>query len=68
MSIDEVQPPEPIRTWLDGKRTYLVAGAILLCGILSSCGVEIPEFVWAALAALGLGFVRAGIKKGAVAS
>jgi len=49
--------------WADGKRTYLVAGAILVCGLLSACGVAIPEFVWAALGALGLGFLRAGVRK-----
>lgn len=52
--------------WLDGKRTYLTAATILACGILSWQGVTIPEFVWAALAALGLGFLRAGVKKAEV--
>ena len=49
--------------WLDGKRTYLTAVTILTAGILAACGVQVPEFVWAALAALGLGFLRAGVKK-----
>ena len=49
--------------WITGKRTYFIAGAILLCGILAANGVPIPEYVWAALAALGLGFLRAGVAK-----
>jgi hypothetical protein len=61
MADEELEPPEPILSWLVGKRTYLVAATILLCGILGECGVTIPQFVWAALAALGLGFLRAGV-------
>lgn len=52
--------------WLSGRRTYLTAGVILLCGILAVYGLEIPEYIWAALAALGLGFLRAGVKKAEV--
>ena len=49
--------------WFEGKKTYAVAITILVCGILSAYGVEIPEYVWAALSALGLGFLRAGVAK-----
>lgn len=49
--------------WLEGKKTYAVALVILVCGILSAYGVEIPEYVWAALSAFGLGFLRAGVSK-----
>ncbi len=59
----EAQPPAAIARWLDGKRTYLTAAVILVCGILTAYGVEIPEYVWAALAALGLGFLRSAVKK-----
>jgi len=59
----EVKPPAAIAKWLDGKRTYLMAATILVCGILAAYGIEIPEYVWAALAALGLGFLRAAVKK-----
>lgn len=59
-------PPAAVAAWLDGKRTYLTAGAILLCGVLSVYGVAIPEYVWAAVAALGLGFLRAGVRKAEV--
>jgi len=49
--------------WLEGKKTYAVAITILICGVLNWQGVVIPEFLWAALAAFGLGFLRAGVKK-----
>jgi hypothetical protein len=52
-----------IAKWMSGKKTYFVAGTILACGILATQGIEIPEFVWASLAALGLGFLRAGVAK-----
>ena len=49
--------------WLEGKKTYAVAAVILACGIMAAYGVTVPEFVWAALAAFGLGFLRAGMAK-----
>ncbi len=55
-----------ITRWMQGKKTYFVASTILACGVMAYYGVGIPEFVWAALAALGLGFLRAGVKKGEV--
>ena len=48
--------------FVEGRKTYFVAGTILLCGILQARGVVIPEYVWAALAAFGLAFLRAGVK------
>ena len=36
---------------------------LLICGVLTWQGVQVPEFVWAALAAFGLGFLRAGVQK-----
>lgn len=47
--------------WIKGKRTYAVALAIIACGVLDSQGVRVPLYVWAALAAFGLGFLRAGV-------
>jgi len=47
--------------WIKGRRTYAVAFAIIGCGILDSQGVRVPVYVWAALAAFGLGFLRAGV-------
>ena len=52
---------DPI-AWITGKKTYATALAILTVGILKWQGVEIPEYVWAALAALGLAFLRAGVQ------
>lgn len=49
--------------WLEGRKSYAIALTILICGVLNWQGVAIPEFLWAALAALGLGFLRAGVEK-----
>ncbi len=51
--------------WLKGKKTYLTVGAILACGVLGELGVEIPPYVWAALAAAGLGFLRSAVNEAA---
>jgi len=48
--------------WIKGKRTYATAAAILIVGALSAFGVDVPEYVWAAFGALGLGFLRAGVE------
>lgn len=48
---------------LKGKKTYVIAGFVLVVGILQTRGIEIPGYVWAALAAAGLGFLRAAVKK-----
>ena len=61
--IRKVIPMDKVLKFLDGKKTYCIAGAIVVCGILSAYGVEIPEYVWAALGALGLGWLRSGVKK-----
>ena len=55
--------PQELARVLDGKKSYLVALVILVVGILSACGVEIPPYVWASVSALGLGFLRAAVKK-----
>ena len=49
--------------FLRGKKTYIIAAAIIVVTALKSYGVDIPDEVWAVLAALGLGFIRAGVKK-----
>ena len=60
---EKIMPDEKnaVVRWLEGKKTYAVAGVILACGVLKHFGVEVPEFVWAALAAFGLGFLRMGV-------
>ena len=61
--MSDVSAPAAIARWLDGRRTYVTAATILVCGVLSAYGVVIPEYVWAALAALGLGFLRSAVHK-----
>lgn len=51
--------------WLDGKKTYIVA---IVAGALAAAKVlypafAVPEWVWIALGAFGLGFLRAGVEK-----
>jgi hypothetical protein len=53
---------DPIK-FIEGKKTYFIAGVILVTGILEWKGIKVPEFVWAAIAALGLTFLRAGVEK-----
>lgn len=60
----KIEPENAVVTWLKGKKTYAVAIAVVACGILKRQGVEVPEFVWVALAAFGLAFLRAGIANG----
>ena len=55
-----------IEKWISGKKTYITAGVILVVGILKSVGVEIPLYVWAALSAAGLAFLRSGVEKSGV--
>lgn len=52
-----------VQNWLDGKKTYIVAALIGIGAGLEAYGIMIPEFVFMVLGALGLGAVRAGVKK-----
>lgn len=52
-----------IRDWLKGKKSYIVAAGIFIVGGLRASGVEIPEWIFGALAAAGLAAIRAGIQK-----
>jgi hypothetical protein len=47
--------------FLRGKKTYIVMGATFIVGGLQACGVEIPQWVYALLAAAGAGALRAGM-------
>lgn len=49
--------------FIDGKKTYITAIAVFVCGGLMALGVEIPEFVWVVLGALGLTGVRSALNK-----
>lgn len=51
-----------IVNYLKGKKTYAVCITILIVTLLQYRGIEIPEEVWGALAAMGLAFLRAGVK------
>ena len=57
-----------IESWLNGKKTYIIAILTGLVGIWSALvGIDpthfhaIPEWVWSILAAAGLGAVRSAI-------
>ena len=52
---------EKIEEFLDGKKTYIIAILIGLGSAATALGYVIPEWVWAALGALGLGAVRSSI-------
>ena len=54
---------DKILEWLSGKKTYISAIIIAVFGILSAFGIVIPEWVYALLAAIGLGSLRAGVSK-----
>lgn len=49
--------------FLSGKKTYITAIVIGVCAACQAAGIVVPEYVYAILGALGLGAVRAGIKK-----
>lgn len=52
-----------VLAWIDGKKTYIVAGLIGLLTAGQYLGLVIPEWTWGILAALGLGAVRHAINK-----
>ena len=54
---------EKIGKWLQGKKTYLLALVIGVIAALNALGYVVPEWVYAILAALGLGAVRSAITK-----
>lgn len=47
--------------FLDGNKTYLLAIAGAILGILQSQGVNIPEWVFVVGGSLGLGTIRRAI-------
>jgi len=55
-----------IRDKLKGKKTYTVVIVGVIIAILQATGVlppELPKWLWTLLSALGLGGLRAGVKK-----
>lgn len=50
--------------FLKGKKTYIIAIAIVVLGILQGYGIfAVPEWVWPIIGGLGLGTLRAGVNK-----
>jgi len=49
--------------WLKGKKTYIIAVIVGVVGALNYLGIIIPEWIYALLAAIGLGTIRAAISK-----
>jgi hypothetical protein len=46
---------------LEGRKSYIVAIAIGVFGVLQYFGIVIPEYIWTILGALGLGAIRDAI-------
>lgn len=48
--------------FLNGKKTYIAAGLIvILTELIIGFHIVIPEYIWIALGAMGLGFIKASI-------
>jgi len=55
---------ENLLNWLKGKKSYIIALAMVVLGFLQGTDILIvPEWVWGILAALGLATLRAGVTK-----
>jgi hypothetical protein len=53
---------QAVMEFLKGKRTYIVAIAMLILGALQGLDIFImPEWGWGILGAVGLGTLRAGV-------
>jgi len=51
-----------VLAFLDGKKTYILAGAMLALGCAEGMGwFSVPEWVWPIAAAMGLTTLRAGV-------
>lgn len=46
-----------------GKKTYATAAIMLALAIAQYAGIEVPNYVWVGLNALGLGFLRQAVGK-----
>lgn len=49
--------------WFDGKKTFIVAIIGAVTALLVASGVNIPDWVWLLLSALGLGSLRSAVGK-----
>lgn len=52
-----------IRSFLYGKKTYIIGAVVFILGGLSALGIQIPTEVYALLGGLGLTTLRAGVGK-----
>ncbi len=52
-----------IWTYLDGKKTYIVAILIAVIALLNASGVVLPNWIWLLLSSFGLGALRHGVSK-----
>ena len=49
--------------WFKGKKAYIAMVALFIMGGLQANGIEMPEWIFPIIAGLGLGTLRAAIKK-----
>ncbi|MCE5277213.1 MAG: hypothetical protein ABFD92_16920 [Planctomycetaceae bacterium] len=52
-----------ILEWFEGKKTYITAAVTFVLGGLQALGVEVPAWLYAVLASLGITFLRSGVEK-----
>jgi len=59
---------QKLQDFFAGKKTYImaIAAAALAAAQVIWPGFVVPEWAWIILAAIGLGFLRAGVSKGEV--
>ncbi len=53
-----------IETFLDGKKTYIIAVVAGLLTVWAGLGHTIPDYIWTGLGALGLGAIRSAVGTG----
>lgn len=51
-----------ILTFLEGKKTYIIAFVTFALAGVQALGYVVPDYVYGVLGALGLGSLRAGVK------
>jgi len=49
--------------FIDGKKTYIIAIGVGICAGLQAAGIDVPEYVYILLGALGLGAIKSAVKK-----
>ena len=49
--------------WLEGKKTYITMAALFIIGGLQANGVDVPDWTYAILGAIGLGSLRAAVAR-----